>query len=417
MCDLGTALCAIALGLSACAAPAGTASDPLPSGGGKGDSAGGAAWTVLVYGSYDTHDGGIPSSLAEMQQRVSVDNARVNLLYLEDLPGDGNTKLWKVGARSVELVEDEGELHLGRPETLTAILARVYAKYPAEHVMVDLVGHTNSGVAGFLPDYTPASPSWELERMMYWQVRDALLASHVPIDVLALSGCGTGDLEVVARLADTANYIVGLQEFNLGYTDVRWADSLVRNPDVSPVGLARRMAEGMFKKAWYDQGAGGATGAYDTSKMPAVKQALADLSGTLAAKLDADRAALVAARTQALQMKSEDLEFFVDARDLADQLQAVPDADVAAKAEAFGAAIDGLVVAGGAPSYADDTDHAAAHGINLVFMRPGYTGRITDPTGFDQSSAWPAAETSFYEETGWRGFVTAIFDSLPAGAP
>jgi len=415
MCDLRTALCALAL--SACAAQGGTSSDPLPSGGGKGDSAGGAAWTVLVYGSYDTHDGGIPSSLPEMEQRLSADNPRVHLLYLEDLPGDGNTKLWKVGARSAELVEDEGELHLGRPETLTAVLAKVYAMYPADHVMLDLVGHTNSGVAGFLPDYTPASASWELERMMYWQVRDAILASHVPVDVLALSGCGTGDLEVVARLADTAHYIVGLQEFNLGYTDVRWADSLVRNPDLSPVGLARRMAEGMFKKAFYDQGAGGATGAYDTSKLPAVAQTLTDLSAALSAKLEISRADLVAARMATLQMKSEDLEFFVDARDLADHLQAVPDPDIAQKAAAFGTALDTFVVAGGPPSYADDTDHADAHGINLMFMRPGYTGRITDPDGFDQASAWPVADTSFYEATGWRAFVTAIFDSLPAGAP
>ena len=416
MSDLKAALCALAL--SACAAQGTTSSDPLPASGGKGDSAGtGASWTVLVYGSYDTHDGGIPSSLADMQQRVSVNNSRVNLLYLEDLPGDDNTRLWRVGARSAELVEDEGELHLGRPETLTAILAKVYAKYPADHVMLDLIGHTNSGVAGFLPDYTPASPSWELERMMYSQVRDAILASHVPVDVLSLSGCGTGDLEVVARLADTAKYIVGLQEFNMGYTDVRWADSLVRNPDISPAGLARRMAEGMFKKAWYDQGAGGATGAYDTSKLPAVEAAFTELSAALSTHLDSSRAELVAARVAALQMKSEDLEFLVDAHDLADQLQAVQDPDIAGKAAAFGTALDDLLVAGGAPNYADDTDHAAAHGINVMFMRPGYTGRITDPSGFDQTSAWPVAETSFYERTGWRTFVTSIFDTLPAGAP
>lgn len=411
-----TACFAMALGVSACAAPDPGLDQPAP-GGGKADGATGATWTVLVYGAYDTHDGGIPSSLAEMQQRVTIDNPRVNLLYLEDLPGDGNTKLWKVGARKVTLVEDLGELHLGRPETLRSILARVYAAYPAEHVMLDLVGHTNSGVAGFLPDYTPASASWELERMMYWQVRDAILASHVPVDVLSLSGCGTGDLEVVERFADTARYIVAMQEFDLGYTDVRWADSLTRNADLAPASLARRMAEGMFKKAYYDQGAGGATGAYDASKLPAVTQALAELSATLNDRLAADRADLVAARMAALQMKSEDLEFMVDARDLADQLATVHDPDVAARASAFGAAIDQLVIGGGAPGYADEAEHAAAHGINVMFMRPGYTGRIVDPGGFDQASAWPADQTSFYEATGWRTFVTAMFDALPAGAP
>ena len=44
--------------------------------------------------------------------------------------------------------------------TTTTMLERVSASYPADHVMLDLVGHTNSGVAAFLPDYTPASPSW-----------------------------------------------------------------------------------------------------------------------------------------------------------------------------------------------------------------------------------------------------------------
>lgn len=254
--------------------------------------------------------------------------------------------------------------------------------------------------------------------MMYSQLRDAILASHVPVDVLALSGCGTGDLEIVARLADTAHYIVGLQEFNMGYTDVRWADSLARNADLSPASLARRMAEGMFKKAYYDQGAGGATGAYDATKMPAVKAALADLATTLTARLDANRADLVAARMATLQMKSEDLEFLVDARDFVDQLAAnVHDSDVLAKADAFGAALDQLIIGGGAPSYADEAEHGAAHGLNVMFMRPGYSGRITDPSGFDQAGAWPAAETSFYEETGWRTFVTNIFASLPGGTP
>ena len=398
--------------LASCASTDASTDDPLPGAGGKGDGAS-AAWTVLVYGAYDTHEGGIPSSLETMAQKVSVNNSRVNLLYLEDPPDGPNTKLWKVGARKTELVEDLGELHLGRPETLTQVLHDVYARYPASHVMVDLIGHTNSGVGAFLPDYFPVSPSWNDERMMYWQVRDAILASGVPVDVLSLSGCGTADLEVVARLADTAKYIVGLQEYNMGYTDVRWADSLARNPDISGAGLARRMAEGMFKLAYYDQDAGGATGAYDTSKLPAVQDALTALTATLTARAATNPAELVAARRAVLEMKSGGLEFLVDARDLADQLAATTtDPELGGRAAAFGAAIDDLVIGGGAPTYADEADHAAAHGINLVFMRPENTGRFVAPEDFDEASAWPVAETSFYEATGWRAFVTALYPSL-----
>ena len=58
---------------------------------------------------------------------------------------------------------------------------------------------------------------------------------------------------------------------------------------------------------------------------------------------------------------------------------------------------------------ADPEVHADAHGINLVFMKPGLSGRIVDPADFDEASAWPVAETSFYEETGWRKFVTAVY--------
>ena len=247
---------------------------------------------------------------------------------------------------------------------------------------------------------------------MYWQVRDAILASGVPVDVLSLSGCGTADLEVVARFADTAKYVVGLQEYNMGYTDVRWADSLARNAEISGAGLARRMAEGMFKLAYYDQGAGGATGAYDMSKLPAVQDALTALTATLTAKASTNPAELVAARRDVLAMKSDGLEFLVDARDLADQLAGSSDPELASRATTFGAAVDAMVIGGGAPTYADETDHAAAHGINLVFMRPDNTGRFVAPEDFDQASAWPAAETSFYEATGWRAFVTALYPSL-----
>jgi len=370
-----------------------------------------ATWTTLVYGSFDTHDdGGIPSSLLTMAQKVSKDNGNVNLLYLEDLPESGNTKLWRVTPRRTELVKDFGELHLGRAETLTSVIKLVRGMYPSQYFFLDLIGHTNSGVAAFLPDYTGGGASWEDQRMMYWQVRKAILDAGKPVDVLALSGCGTGDLEIVARMADTASYVVGLQEYGFGYTDVRWADSLARNSSIDPKGLARRVAEGEFKQGYFDQNQPGAVGAYDTSKIGAVKTAFTAFSQALVAKEPALGAQLAGARKNAQEMKSEGFQFLVDAYDYAEQVEsATNDGDLTAKARAFRTALGELIVGGGAPNYADEEQHARAHGINLVFMRPGNTGRIADPSDFDETSAWPKAETSFYEETGWRAFVTANY--------
>lgn len=368
---------------------------------------GAATWTALVYGSFDTHDdGGIPSSLQEMAQKLGADNDAINLLYLEDRPDGPNTRLWKVGMRRVELVEDYGELHLGKAQTLTDVLQFVHASYPSERFFLSTVGHTSSAVAAFLPDYFPVETRWEDQRMMYWQLRDAILASNVPIDVLALSGCGTGELEIVTRFADTAKFIVGLQEYSFGYTDVRWADSLVRNPAIDPKGLARRVAEGMFKKSYYDQGQPGANGAYDTARIPAVKVAFAALAATLTNKATSNRAELATARTSTLQMSSGGFEFLIDAIDFADQIAAAStDPDILAAAAAFRDAVDAMVVG----SYADPEVHGNAHGINLTFMRKGYGVRISEPADFDEASAWPAAEDSFYETSGWRQFVTAIY--------
>lgn len=373
-----------------------------------------ARWTALVYGSFDSHDsGGIPSSLGEMQQKVSSDNGAINLLYLEDLPETGNTKLWKVGARKAEVVKDFGELHMGKPETLTAAIQLVRQMYPSDQFFLDLIGHTSSGVAAFLPDYTPSAASWADERMMYWQVRKAILDAGGKVDVLAMSGCGTGDLEIVARLADTAKYVVGLQEYAFGYTDVSWADSLVRNPSIDPLGLARRVAQGEFKKGWYGQNQPGAVGAYDTSEIGAVKVAFTAFASTLAAKEATDGASFAQARKATQEMKSEGFESFIDAYDFAEQIEAAStDTDVQAKARAFRTALGKLLVGGGAPTYADEENHTRAHGINLIFMRPGSTGRIVDPSDFDEASAWPASETSFYEETGWRAFVTASYPKV-----
>jgi len=370
-----------------------------------------AAWTTLVYGSFDTHDdGGIPSSLGEMSQKLSKDNSNVNLLYLEDLPESGNTKLWKVTPRRTEVVKDFGELHLGRAETLTSVIKLVRQMYPSQHFFLDLIGHTNSGVAAFLPDYTGGGADWADQRMMFWQVRKAILDAGKPVDVLALSGCGTGDLEVVARLADTASYVVGLQEYGFGYTDVRWADSLARNSNIAPLGLARRVAEGEFKKGFFDQNQPGALGVYDTSKIGEVKTAFTALAQTLVSKEPTLGTQLASARKNAQEMKSEGFEFLVDAYDYAEQIEAATaDADLKDKARAFRTSLGQLIVGGGTPNYADEETHGRAHGINLVFMRPGNTGRFSDPSDFDETSAWPVAETSFYEETGWRAFVTANY--------
>jgi hypothetical protein len=394
-----------ALATAGCIGAPEDAGAPLP-GGGKGDSAQTTTWTALVYGSFDTHDaGGIPSSLQDMAQKLSANNANVTLLYLEDPPDGPNTRLWRVTRRNIEVVRDYGELHLGQPETLSDVLREVHESYPSQYFFLDVIGHTNAAVAAFLPDYFPESASWASQRMMYWQLREAILGSGVPIDVFALSGCGTGELEIVARFADTAKFVVGMQEYNSGYTDVRWADSLVRNPGLAPQGLARRVADGIFKKGYYDQGQPGATGAYDSAQLPAVQAALAALTATLATKLESHRAELVGARKTALQMSSGGFEFMIDAGDFADRLAASSDPEIVAAAGAFRAALDEYIVG----NYADDDAHANAHGVNLTFMRSGLGGRIVDPSDFDEASAWPAAETSFYEATGWRELVTALY--------
>lgn len=371
-------------------------------------------WTSLVYGAYDTHDdGGIPSSLMEMAFKVTRNNEDISLLYLEDGPGGPNTRLWEVNSRKFELVRDFGELHVGQANTLKDMLTYVANDYPSEQFFLNLVGHTNSGIAAFLPDYFPAVSNWEDERMMYWQIRDAILEAGVPVDVLGLSGCGTADLELVASMQDTADYIVGLQEYNLGYTDVRWADSLMRNSAITPKGLARRVAAGMFKKGFFDQKSPGATGAFETSQLPLVETAFAELNATLIAKVGTSEAGLVRTRKETLQMQSGALEFMVDAGDFANKLISFSnDAEIEAKAAAFKNALDAMLVGGGVPNYADEGNHAEATGINLVFMSRDSEGRVTTPADFDEASAWPEAETSFYESTGWREFVTELYPSL-----
>lgn len=395
----------LALTLVTASCVAGPADTSEPAAGGKGDGATTSSWTALVYGSFDTHEGGIPSSLQEMAQKLSTNNPSVALLYLEDPPDGPNTKLWRVRMRKVELVKDYGELHLGKAQTLVDVLRYVNEHFPSQHFMLSVIGHTNSAVAAFLPDYVPLEPVWADQRMMYWQLREAILDAGVPLDVLALSGCGTGELEIIARFADTAKFIVGLQEYSFGYTDVRWADSLMRNPQLDARSLARRVAEGMFKKAYYDQGQPGAIGAYDTSRFANVEVAFAALAAALHARATSNQSELVAARETALQMSSGGFEFMIDAADFADRLATSSDGELVATASAFRSALDALVVG----SYADDDVHANAHGINLTFMRQGYGERITEPDDFDEASAWPAAETSFYEATGWRQFVTEIY--------
>jgi hypothetical protein len=361
-----------------------------------------ASWTVLVYGSFDTHDeDGIPSSLADMQFKMTADNPDVYFLYLEDLPGSGNTKLFEVHPRRADVVKDYGELHLGNPNTLTEILRFVRESYPSDSLFLDMIGHTSSAVRAFGPDYTPDPGAWDKQRFMYWQIPEAILASGGRIDVLALSGCGSGDLEIAARMADAADYVAGLQEYNTGYTDVRWADSLSRNSSISARGLSWRVAQGLFQNGYNLQGQPGATGAYDLAQIQNAKSALTELAAALLANMDSHASEYVQARRNALQMTN--FSFYVDAYDFAQQLESLcTSSSVVDKARTFRAALDQLLVGGGAPTYADEENHANAHGINLIFPTDG-----TDAF-FDEASAWKVEEQSYYEQTGWRAFVAQM---------
>ncbi len=239
-------------------------------------------WTVLVYGSYDTREqGGLPSSLGDLKRSLR-DTAAVSFLYLEDGPGSGNTRLFKVTREKAVVVKDLGEAHLGTPATLTAVLKLVKAQYPAPRFFLDLIGHTSSGAAAFLPDYTPDPGVWLKQRMTYAQVREAILAAGVRPDVLALSGCGTGDLEIAARFSDVARYVVGLQSYNTGYSDVRWGASLSAKPSIDARGLAWRVAQGLFAKAYLQQGQSAAVGVYDSAELAPVRAALSALAAAIA---------------------------------------------------------------------------------------------------------------------------------------
>ncbi len=145
-------------------------------------------WTIGLYidadNDFDTYWEGL--SLLYLQNIPAC--AEVNIVAFVDRMEYEGTEIWEIEGSDAQIVETLPEMNFGDGATLSWMISQTSARYPSEHLLIDLWDH-GSAWNGFCGDYT--SDDW----MYLDELKAAIVEAGVYIDILSCDACSMGSIE------------------------------------------------------------------------------------------------------------------------------------------------------------------------------------------------------------------------------
>lgn len=212
-----------------------------------------AEWTVIVYSDADDEvlEGSMWFDVNEMELVGST--SQVNIVVQLDrnaasFTGDGD---W-TGARRLyvtqdddlnaihsQVVQDLGEVDMGRPQTLVDFVTWAIQNYPATKYALVMSDHGGGWTGGF----TDGSSS---SKLSIQEIADALdqVRANTGLDKFELFGfdaCLMGQIEIYGTFYPLSNYMVASEEVipSFGWAYAGWLDQLIRDPSMDGGGLGQ----------------------------------------------------------------------------------------------------------------------------------------------------------------------------------
>ncbi len=212
-----------------------------------------AEWTVIVYSDADDEvlEGSMWFDVNEMELVGST--SQVNIVVQLDrnaasFTGDGD---W-TGARRLYVTQDDdlnaihspvvqelGEVDMGRPQTLVDFVTWAIQNYPATKYALVMSDHGGGWTGGF----TDGSSS---SKLSIQEIADALdqVRANTGLDKFELFGfdaCLMGQIEIYGTFYPLSNYMVASEEVipSFGWAYAGWLDQLIRDPSMDGGGLGQ----------------------------------------------------------------------------------------------------------------------------------------------------------------------------------
>ncbi|MBN9476844.1 MAG: hypothetical protein ABS43_25900 [Bordetella sp. SCN 67-23] len=249
--------------------------------------------TLLVYmmgTNLESDDGSATGNIDEMRSIAPSDRVNVVLTTgAADKDGWRTVQRKRVRGQQVDVLDDLGEVDMGRAQTLQDFVSWGMKTYPAERTMLVLWDHGGGPNRGIGSDpFTHHSLSLDDIRSA---IAPATQAAGRKLALVGFDACLMGSVEVAQALAPYANYMIGSQELEPG-AGQDWAallSHLTRSPTDSTAAFGRTIVDAFIAKQLKDDPNAEATlSLIDLGRIDGVGAALADIAATLNGQLAAD---------------------------------------------------------------------------------------------------------------------------------
>jgi len=254
--------------------------------------------TVLVYmegTNLETDNANASMNLYEMITANASPNVTIVLATGAAYKGySGPVKSWMtlkyhvISNRTIEEVQDLGNMDMGKPEQLTNFIEWGQGTYPADHYILVFWDHGGGALGGFggyrkedsSPEDFPAAANLNLK-----QLRDVVETNvqntGKKFELIGFDACMMGTLEVANSFKNSSRYMVASQDIEpgVGWDWKAMMNFIVAFPDASGAEIGEAIANAYLAKLELDQSASQATlSVIDLAMMEPLNTALAGFS-------------------------------------------------------------------------------------------------------------------------------------------
>ena len=173
------------------------------------------SWTLIAYliGDSIRFDGTVIQYINQMEEIGS--NSNINIVVQADYyeENDGNTIRYFIRNKSTggsELVENLGEIDMGKPESLYNFANWAIENYPADHYSLVTYGVGNGWMGGLRDESDMSLKGFQNS------LQNINKNLGKKIDLLIMLSCYMGMIEVCYQIKDYVNYYIATEA---GYTD------------------------------------------------------------------------------------------------------------------------------------------------------------------------------------------------------
>ncbi|MHB0935768.1 MAG: clostripain-related cysteine peptidase [Armatimonadota bacterium] len=356
-------------------------------------------WTVLVFlnADNDLEDFGI-EDVNEMEAVPDSDQVTV-AVQMDRSPGfDTSNGNWTGTRRFVvkhdndpqvinsPVLQEMGEVDMGRADTFRNFLAWGQQNYPAEHYMVVIWNHGSGWRSRSEGSALTRGVSFDDTSGTFIKTQELpqALAAPAPLDIISFDASLMQMLEIAYQMRDTGEYIVGSEESppGAGYPYHTWLGPLVANPSMTARELAVTMARETLN--YYGTSSDITHSVLAVGELEGLAAAVDAFARALIPVASSHGAQLAAARSEAEAYKYSE---YKDLYDYARLVTAkVGDAKVRSAADGVMAAVHRAVIAEYHGSW-----NAGSHGVSIyiptqtAYVRYGGEYPLLD---FGQRTMW-----------------------------